>query len=648
MRHKGLTRFALAAALVLLAVPALAQNFPLDVELGYRIVNNSGNVDMYRSQINEKEGFLLRSMTLASSDFNGSIGFADKFRLDVSDIGAGPAGSIRFEMGKSEIYKFRFTYNRWQMFSVLPAFANPLLSSGIVPGQQTYQRLRNVYDAELEILPGKIFTPIVGFTYNRYTGPSTSTIHVGQDEFRLNQSFTSYDSEPRVGFAFATGPVAINFMQGWRKYHDETQSLLTPGAGAGNSTVTILGQQQSLISYSSSAVTDVRIPVSTASGVWQLGCFGKVLGTYVRGTGSTETQGPTNLDGTLVNFDIARFFGGLNETASSSVQNLFWRGAVRAELTPMDGVEVSGGWVKNFRELTGFELLSQIFYNTALYGGTPTANVQQILNINNGLSRSEETFDLGVAARKVGPFGLRFSYSHTKQGTSVSEDVAEIVVPGGQSGEYKRAINTYDAGLTFSLGILTLGGEYRGQNADQSVMRSDFTARTTWRGRAVVQIGKLARIAGTGQWTSESNDSLGINSTGTFRQVGGDVDLTPTEWLSFRFSGNNFAAQTHIPILNPINLSALDSVNIGDGRSYEGGMILRMKPVQLDVSGGKYWNFGSFGFRMDRVRGRLEVPLVKRFSVVGELGYDRYTETAYTYGDFGSTRVGLYAHWAAF
>ena len=103
MRRKALTRFALAAALLVLSSPVLAQNFPLDVELGYRFVNVAGNDDMYRSQINESEGFLLRSLTFASSDFNGKLGFADKIRLDVSDIGVGPAGSIRLEIGKSRI-----------------------------------------------------------------------------------------------------------------------------------------------------------------------------------------------------------------------------------------------------------------------------------------------------------------------------------------------------------------------------------------------------------------------------------------------------------------------------------------------------------------------------------------------------------------
>lgn len=651
MRHKGFTRFALAAALLVLSAPVFAQNFPLDVELGYRFVNVAGNNDMYRSQINESEGFLLRSLTFASGDFNGKLGFADKIRLDISDIGVGPAGSIRLEVGKSRLYKFTFVYDRWRYFSALPAFANPFLSSGIVPGQQTNQRLRNVYDAELAILPGTIFSPIVGYTYNKYTGPSTTTVHVGQNEFKLNQSLYSYDEQPRVGFNFATGPVAINFMQGWRRYHEEMTSVLTPGAGAGNWTQPILGQPQTLISYSRNETTDVNIPITTASGVLQLGCFGKILGTYVRTTGGSDTQGPTNLDGSLVNFEIARFFGGLNETVSSSVNNLTWRGAARAEFTVADGVEVAGGWKKAFREISGQELLNQIFYNTALYNGTPAPNVQQILNINNGLSRSDESMDLGVIARHIGPFGLRFTYTHTKQATSVNEDVAEIVVGGqntGQAGNFDRAISTYDAGMTFGVGFLTLGADYRADNANQAILRTDSTMRQSWRTRAGFKIAKFLEVNGSFNWAWESNTTTGIESKGSFRQVGGDVNIMPTDWLTFRFSGYDFESGTHIPIINPINFSVVDNANFEDGRALEGGMTLNLKAVKLNVSGGKYVNKGTFGFRIDRVRGQLEVPIVKRFSVVGEAAWDGYKERVYTYGDYSATRIGVYAHWAAF
>jgi hypothetical protein len=34
--------------------------------------------------------------------------------------------------------------------------------------------------------------------------------------------------------------------------------------------------------------------------------------------------------------------------------------------------------------------------------------------------------------------------------------------------------------------------------------------------------------------------------------------------------------------------------------------------------------------------------------VVGEAAYDKYRESVYTYGDYSATRIGVYAHWAAF
>ncbi len=650
MRRKELTRFALVAALVLAAAPALAQNFPLDVELGYRFTNVAGNEEMYRSQINERSGFLLRSLTLGTNDFEGSVKVFDKFRLDVSDIGAGPAGSIRLDVGKSEIYRLRFTYSRWQMFSALPAFANPFLGSGIIPGQQTYDRLRNVYDVELEILPGKIFTPIFGYTYNLYSGPGATTVHVGQDEFRLTQDLRMEDQEPRVGFAFNTGPVSVNFMQGWRKYHEEETASLAAGAGAGNQTIPILGQQQTLNSYTRSSVTDVNIPVTTASAVYQFCGWGRILGTYVKATGSSDTQGPASLDGTLVDFKIASFFTGLAESVQSSSQNTFWRGAVRAEATLSDRIELTAGWRKRNRELTGLELLSEIFYNTTTYQGASTGTITQILNINNGLKRNDETLDAGVVLRSVGPFGFRASYGHTKQDTNLSEDVAEIVTPGGQEGYYDRAVNAYEGGVTFSQWGLTLGAEYRGEDANRAIVRSDFTNRNTWRAKAGYKFQKWLRINGNAQWVDESNSTTGINSSGQFRQYGGDIDIIPVEAFSLRFSGYEFKAQTGMPVLNPINLTPYFSSHLEDGYSLEGGIGLRLKALQLEVSGGEFKNSGSFAFKIDRVRGRLEVPLVKKFSLAGEIAYDKYQENnaVPTYGDFSATRVGVYAHWTAF
>ena len=646
MRTSTLTRF-LLAALLLVAGPALSQAIPMDLELGYRFVNVAGNEEMYRSQINEREGFLLRSFTLSLGNQAESNLF-DKLRIDVSDIGAGPAGAAKLEIGKSGVYAFKFSYARWQMFSALPAFANPLLNQGIVPGQHTWETLRNVYDAELRLFPGGIFTPIFGYTYNLYSGPSTSTVYMGGDEFRLNQSFKTYDQEPRVGFDLNAGPVAVSFMQGWRNSHGTETSLLTPGAGAGNNTNSVLGQQITALSYSRTSVTDVNIPVTTASAVFQLGCFGKILGTYVRANGASDTLGTEAGDGNWLNLEAQRFFGGFNSTVESNANAKNWRGSARAEVTLLPFLEVSGGWVERSHEQTGFELLSTVLYNARNYAGTATPNISQILNINNGLERTDQVLDVGAIYRKAGPFGLRFTYSHTKQDVTLSEDVAEIVVPDGQSGDYERSVNTYDGGVTFSLGGVVLDGEWRKDDADDAILRADYTSRTTWRARLTLNRWKFFRVSGTGQWVSQSNTQTGIDSTGMFRQYGGDIDIMPISALTLRFSGNVFYSSTSIPILTPQNFLVATSQNLEDGYSLEGGLSLNLKLFTLQASGGEFKNKGSMDFKIDRFRGSVEVPIVKALSFVAEWAYDKYQETVYMYGDYSASRVGLFAHWKAF
>ncbi len=52
-------------------------------------------------------------------------------------------------------------------------------------GQQTFDRRRNMVDANVELLRWSKFTPFAGVSWNRYDGPGTSTYHVGEDEFLL-------------------------------------------------------------------------------------------------------------------------------------------------------------------------------------------------------------------------------------------------------------------------------------------------------------------------------------------------------------------------------------------------------------------------------------------------------------------------------
>src|SRR5688500_19758029 len=109
--NRRITTLFLTALLLLLAAPVLhAQMIPFDAEIGYRWLDVSGNEGMYRTQINEESGFLIRRFTYATGDFDGHSTLVDRFRVDVSELGTGPAGALRIEAERAGTYRLRLAY----------------------------------------------------------------------------------------------------------------------------------------------------------------------------------------------------------------------------------------------------------------------------------------------------------------------------------------------------------------------------------------------------------------------------------------------------------------------------------------------------------------------------------------------------------
>src|SRR2546423_6089241 len=153
----------LSLPLLVVATAAFAQT-PIDVEVGYRHTNIDGNEDMYRTQINERSGFLIRAFTMQGVSETSLV---EHFRIDANDIGTGPAGVLRLDAGKTGKYRVRLGYRRTNFFSALPELANPLLGQGIIPGQPTYDRKRDMLDVDVDLLSYSKISPFFGYSLNR-------------------------------------------------------------------------------------------------------------------------------------------------------------------------------------------------------------------------------------------------------------------------------------------------------------------------------------------------------------------------------------------------------------------------------------------------------------------------------------------------
>jgi hypothetical protein len=634
--------FVLSVCLALLAFTASAQT-PIDVEIGYRWLSQSGNSDMYRTQINERDGLLIRALSLSSSD----TPHTDYLRLDISDLGVGPAGSLRLDAGKANVYRFTLGYRQTNAFSALPTLANPLLGQGIIPGQHTYDRDRRMIDADLELLKWSKITPFVGVSWNRYSGPGTSTYHLGQDEFALNSDLNNRDQEIRAGFGFSAAMFTGSVTQGWRTFSDHETLSLRPGAGNGNNPEPVLGQPITATTITRDDRSSGHTPFTNLYATGQFTNRVRVIGNYVRFAAKSDTDDNESDAGNFASFAISRFFKTLTEQTSGTAKNTTWRGGARAEVVITDKVDLFAGYQREHRELEGSALINELFAQTVNFGGTDPRDIQTVLSAHNSLIRQEDVADIALAARALGPFSLRGGISVSKQDVNVAPDLEEIVVPGpAQGGKFSRRVNSYDLSGAYTKAGFTLGAAWRHDSANDPIMRTDFLDRDRIRVRGGwISPTNFFRAGIVAEESTPKNDRPGFAYDSKIRQYTADAEISPNQILRLRAAASRYRADSTILYRRPETFTTDTSIHAENGKSYEGGIGLVFAPASIDAAYTRFDNSGTTPFTIDRYHARVMFKLFGRTGAAAEWDRDNYKEPSPSFGNFEATRYGLYLRW---
>ena len=600
-----------------------AQTIPIDVEIGYRWTDVSGSEPMYRTQINEDEGLLLRALTVASQDF----------RLDVSDAGVGPASALRLDMRRDGLYRLNLQYRRTDAFSALPAFAF---------GQHTYDRTRDVVDADLEILRWSAIKPFIGYSWNRFEGPGTTTWHVGQDEFLLSQQLHDTDRELRAGAAFEFGKVQGRFTQGWRRFRGRETLTLAPGANNGNNGGPVLGQPVNVTALSREERTDVDTPFTTLSLVGQATSRIRLIGNFARFAADSDSTGADDAAGSLASFALGRFFNGLTEQSLSRAKNTTWRGSARAEIAFNEQVDFTAGYRREHRELDGSALIRTLYLQSVTFGGVDRRDIEVILRATNALEREEDVIDAAVSVRPFKPLALGVGISESNMDVTVAPDLSEIVIDGAQGGTFDRRVRTFHLDGSYTISGLTLGASLRSDSADDPILRTDFLDRDRYRLRGTWKAPRFVRLALMAEETQQSNDRPDVAYDSRLRQYTADVIVTPVEPLTLRASASRFRSNSNILIRHPENFTTEESVHLERGNSVEGGLTFSWSRLTVDGDLSHFENEGSTPFQLDRSHARVTVQLRQSIGLGAEWARDEYSEDAFALADYEASRYGVF------
>lgn len=211
------------------------------IEFGYRGLSVSGDHNKYQSDLNYRTGPRLfdSSFLLRSRDGEGSL--FETLLVNSTGWGADPQGNLRATVEQPEWYRFDATYRRFKYFRFLNSFANPnwvfsppqfSVPPNPVTGEHGHDTRISLGDFDVTILPkNERIRFNFGYSPERYSGPAFTNYHVGGNEFITLQDIDSRADDFRVGADGRLGPVNFSFLQGFRRFRDDTSINLgnTPG-----------------------------------------------------------------------------------------------------------------------------------------------------------------------------------------------------------------------------------------------------------------------------------------------------------------------------------------------------------------------------------------------------------------------------------
>ena len=211
------------------------------VEFGYRGLSVDGDLNKYQSDLNYKAGPRLfdSSFLLRSADAKGSL--FETFLVNSTGWGADPQGNLRVNVEQPKWYRFDATYRRFKYFRFLDNFANPnwvfsppqfSVPPKLTTGEHGYDTRVKLGDFDLTLLPkNERIRFNVGYSPERYSGPAFTNYHSGGNEFMLLSQLRSRANDFRVGADGKLGPLNFSFLQGFRRFRDD--SVIDLGATPG-------------------------------------------------------------------------------------------------------------------------------------------------------------------------------------------------------------------------------------------------------------------------------------------------------------------------------------------------------------------------------------------------------------------------------
>ena len=212
-------------------------NVTQSFETGYRWRLVGGNVGMYRSVDNYRNGIRLLGSSLSVNSRDGHGGYFDEIILNTLGLGNDPYQSASLRISKNRLY-------RYDMLWRLNEYYNPGLT--VASGFHLADTSRRLQDHDLTLLPESPIRFRVGYSRDTETGPALTT----SQEFTTTGPglpvFTDVRrewNEYRLGFDASLAGFNFTLTHRWDYFKDDSPVSLVAVVGSGSATDSTLLRQ---------------------------------------------------------------------------------------------------------------------------------------------------------------------------------------------------------------------------------------------------------------------------------------------------------------------------------------------------------------------------------------------------------------------
>jgi hypothetical protein len=268
-----------------------------------------------------------------------------------------------------------------------------------------------------------------------------------------------------------------------------------------------------------------------------------------------------------------------------------------------------------------------------------------LVDARNGFDRTDQIVNARLNISDFGPLSLWAEAGYRKSDLRLSQDVSQIVTPGGQEGSFNRQINFFGAGVALAFNKSRVSLDVTNKSADEIVVRTDFADRLRIRARIDIPIVSWFRVLGTAELIESSNGATGVGYDTSTDHVALDLNFEPTENLTFRLAWDDYSTDSRMPIRIPHDFTTAISRFNEDGTLLEGSLLWRFARFTIDLGYSEFENKGSFDFDMERAFLRVGVDFTDQWAAAAEFESEDYTEKVLDLARYDSSRVGLYLRW---